>query len=390
MRTLPSLLLLVPVWILPACNTSSSGDDFSLLGTPLYDATVQSRAVTAENPGGEKGAGGPKHEGRKGQPCLWNLEKDQVYTFADIQGPGCIRHIWITTPNTGPKKMRNMILRFYWDGQETPSVEAPLTDFFGCCHGKTVDYESFFTSMPEGKAFNCYFPMPFARRAKLDICNETGEDASMWFYQVDYTIGDKVSADTPYFHAQFRRVPNTTMAEDYVILDGVEGKGRFLGANVGLVDRFAGLGVWWGEGEVKMYIDGDEKYPTICGTGSEDYAGSGWGLGKFINQQMGSLFEPGKYVSFYRYHVMDPVYFSEDIKVTIQQLGNDGQYEPADPEGKLADFIRRGEYRKDRHGGNFERVDDVCSTAYWYQTLPTRPFPPFPDRELRSLDLPEK
>ena len=380
----------VAVSSLGCASSAPSAGSLDLAGTPLYSPTLKSRAITAENQQGLKGQGGQKHDGRKGLPCLWNLKKDQVYTFAEIDGPGAIRHIWITVQNGGPEKFRNLILRFYWDGQETPSVEAPLSDFFGVSHGKTVNYESAFLVTPEGKGFNSYFLMPFASKAKLTVCNETGSDADMFFYQVDYTIGDAVTDDTPRFHAQFRRDANTTLAEDYVILDGVKGQGRFLGVNFGLIDRFAEAAVWWGEGEVKMYIDGDTDYPTICGTGSEDYAGSGWGLGTFQAQEMGSLLHKGKYVSFYRFHVRDPIYFSEDIKVTMQQLGNDGQHEPADPKGRLAEFIKKGEYKKTRGGGCFERVDDVCSTAYWYQTLPTKPFPPFPDRALRILNLKEK
>lgn len=368
-------------------QTPSGPNVIRLGGMPLYDPSVQSRAITAENQTGAKGQGGQAMGGRKGLPCNWNLKKDDVYTFAEIDGPGVIRHIWITIPKVEPEKMRNLILRFYWDGQETPSVEAPLTDFFGVCHGRTAPFESEFLSMPEGKGYNCYFPMPFAKKAKLTVCNERGEDAGMFFYQVDYTIGDTVTEETPYFHAQFRRTLNTTLCEDYVILDGVKGKGRFLGANIGLVDRFASTGTWWGEGEVKMYIDGDTDFPTICGTGSEDYACSGWGLGKFDYRQMGAPFIEGKYVSFYRFHVMDPVYFSQDIKVTIQQIGNDGRRDSADPDGPLGEFIKRGEYKKDEPGGNYERVDDMCSTAYWYQTLPTQPFPMLPDKDIRTADL---
>lgn len=375
----------------PAATTPSpqrcDAQSLDIAGTPLYSPTLKSRAVTAENPTGAPGQGGQQLNGRKGLPCLWNLKKDQVYTFANIEGPGAIRHIWITVPNTGPKKMRNLILRFYWDDQAVPSVEAPLSDFFGICHGRTAPFESTFVSMPEGKGFNSFFLMPFKTRAKLEVCNETGEDASMFFYQVDYTVGDAVTDDTPRFHAQFRRVLNTTLEQDYVILDGVKGRGRYLGVNFGLVDRFAGKGVWWGEGEVKMYIDGDTQWPTICGTGSEDYVGSGWGLGQFNYLEMGAPLIKDQYISCYRFHARDPVYFSESIKVTMQQIGNDGQHEPADPNGPLADFIRRGEYKKPRNGGNFERVDDVCSTAYWYQTLPTEPFPPFPDQETRTKGL---
>ena len=362
-----------------------------LSGTPLCSSTLKSRAITAENKSGRKGRGGKERDGRKGMPCLRQFKKDQVYTFANIKGPGMIRHIWITVPNTGPLKMRNLILRFYWDNQKTPSVEVPLSDFFGVCHGRTVPYESAFITMPEGKGFNCYFPMPFAKRAKLTISNETGEDAGMFFYQVDYTVGDAIDEECPYFHAQFRRDLNTKMKKDYVILDGVKGKGRYLGANIGLVDRFAGKGgVWWGEGEVKMYIDGDGKYPTICGTGAEDYIGSGWGLREFYAQEMGAPFIKDRYISCYRFHVRDPIYFNKDIKVTIQQIGNDHIPGSADPKGPLGEFIKRGEYKKEHRSGQFERVDDMCSTAYWYQTLPTQPFGTFPDRVLRSADIENK
>ena len=364
--------------------------EIKLGGMPLYDPNIQSRAITAENQTGAKGQGGKELGGRKGLPCLWNLKKDQVYTFAEMEGPGVIRHIWITVENTGPVKMRNLILRFYWDDQKTPSVEAPLSDFFGVSHGRTAPFESEFLVMPEGKGFNCYFPMPFTKKAKLTVTNETGEDAGMFFYQVDYTIGDAVTEDTPYFHSQFRRALNTTMYQDYVILDGVKGKGRYMGVNLGLVDRFAGKGLWWGEGEVKIYLDGDTTNPTICGTGSEDYACSGWGLGKFSAQYMGAPLIKDPFTSLYRFHVLDPVYFSKDIKVTIQQIGNDGKHEPADPNGPLAEFIKRGEYKKDHPGGNHERVDDMCSTAYWYQTLPTQPFPPFPDKATRTAGILEK
>ena len=352
-------------------------------GTPLYSPTLKSRAITAENPKGEPGQGGQAVGGRKGQPCLQSLKKDQVYTFAEIDGPGAVRHIWITVQNSGPKRMRNLILRFYWDGQETPSVEAPLSDFFGVCHGRTVPFESALVTMPEGRGFNSYILMPFGRKARLTVANETGEDAGPFFYQVDYTVGDPVTAETPRFHAQFRRVPHTTLRQDYVILDGVKGKGRYLGAIVGIVDRFAGKGLWWGEGELKIYLDGDDKFPTICGTGSEDYVGSGWGQGQFTMLNCGAPLIKDQFISYYRYHLLDPVYFSQDIKVTMQQIGWDGPQESE----KVAEEKAKGWYRKDRPGGLFERVDDMCSTALWYQTLPTQAFPPFPDRELRSLNL---
>ena len=362
-------------------------NSFDILGTPLFSPTLKSREITAENPRGEVGQGGKELGGRKGRACLPNLEKGQVYTFAEIDGPGAIRHIWITVPKRDARTLRNLILRMYWDNQENPSVEAPLSDFFGISHGRAKHYESAFLTMAEGKGFNSYFLMPFAKKAKLTITNENDDDLGMFFYEVDYTLGDRVTRDTPYFHAQFRRVLNTTLYQDYVLLDGVRGKGRYFGANIGIVDRFAGYNTWWGEGEVKMYIDGDTDYPTICGTGTEDYAGAAWGLGQFAGREFGAPSIEKKHISFYRFHGHDPVYFTKEIKVTIQQIGNDGSYEPASPDGPLGKFVKSGEYKKDNPAGNFERIDDVCSTAYWYQTLPTQPFPPFPDKQLRIRDL---
>ncbi|MBE9545667.1 MAG: DUF2961 domain-containing protein, partial [Proteobacteria bacterium] len=189
--TLLLATLLVSIGYSKSLSNPKNGDSMKspvlLSGTPLWSPTLKSRAITAENKTGAVGQGGQEKNGRKGLPCLWKFKKDQVYTFAEIEGPGMIRHIWITVQNTGPEKMRNLILRFYWDDQETPSVEAPLSDFFGVSHGRTAAYESEYVTMPEGKGFNCYFPMPFAKKAKLTITNETGEDAGMFFYQVDYT-----------------------------------------------------------------------------------------------------------------------------------------------------------------------------------------------------------
>jgi hypothetical protein len=392
------LLLVLSGLMSEAADSVNKGEEYMganvihLGGMPLYDPNIQSRAITAENQTGAKGQGGQEGGGRKGLPCLWHFNKDMDYTFAEIDGPGVIRHIWIAIGRDGilePHKARNVILRFYWDHQETPSVEVPITDFFGVCHGKRVTHESNYTVTPDDKALNCYFPMPFKEHAKLVVCNESGEDVGVFFYQVDYTIGDAVTEDTPYFHSQFRRTLKTELKEDFVILDGVKGKGRFLGANIGLVDRYTSTGSWWGEGEVKFYIDGDEEFPTICGTGSEDYVCSAWGLRQFDAMEFGAPYIHSKYASFYRYHTRDPIYFSEDIRVTIQQIGNDGRMEPADPEGPFKEFIERGEYEKNEPGGLYERCDDMCATAYWYQTLPTQPFPPLPSSEIRQAYLEE-
>jgi len=169
----------------------------------------------------------------------------------------------------------------------------------------------------------------------------------------------------------------------------VRGKGRFLGCNVGIVDHVNHPLIWFGEGEFKFHIDGDAEFPTICGTGTEDYVGTGWGMGRYAYRAFGAPVRTWKYVSFYRWHEFDPIYFHSDLRVMLQQIGNDGSVDPAPESGPLGDWIRAGRYRKIAIGdGCFEREDDVCSTAYWYQTLPSAQFPALPDRALRSLDLP--
>jgi hypothetical protein len=356
-------------------------------GTPLTFAG-ESRSISHENRTGAKGAGGQAGKGRKGSAALGPFAKDEVFTMAEIEGPGCIRHIWITTPPGDPEADRNIILRFYWDGQETPSVEAPLGDFFGMAHGRRRHFESELTCMPEGRGLSCFYPMPFARGARLTAHNDSGRELPCLFYQVDYTVGDP--APEAYFHAQFRRQNPTELKQDYVILDGVEGAGRFLGCVIGIrtLDRY-----WWGEGEAKFYIDGDSDFPTICGTGSEDYACSAWGIGQHYTRYHGCpLYVHGPdddldaLISYYRWHVLDPIYFRRDIRVTMQQMGGSrvvdilprvesGEIEVPFPIGEGAAFTL------------FERVDDYSSTAFWYQTLPTRPFPTLPDRAVRSAHL---
>lgn len=377
-----------------SCNQSPEikNSERILIGNlPLYSATLNSRAITEENKTGTKGQGGQVLKGRKGAPMHMNIKPGESYTFADIDGPGTIRHIWMTIRNESPVQMRNVILRFYWDNQITPSVEAPITDFFGNSHGIISPFDSEFLTVAEDRGgFNSYFPMPFKKHAKMVVYNDSDKEIEYFFYQVDYTTGDVIITETPYFHSQFRRVLNTIIYEDFVILDGVEGKGRFIGASIGIIDRYKEYDkdIWWGEGEVKMYIDGDNDYPTICGTGSEDYAGSAWGLGEFNARYFGCPLSEGKLISYYRFHVLDPIYFSNDFKITIQQLGNDGSPDRADPNGSLSEIIKKGWYKKDILGsGQFERVDDYCSTAYWYQTLPTKPFPFFPNKTIRSKDI---
>ncbi|MFC5466567.1 glycoside hydrolase family 172 protein [Lederbergia graminis] len=351
---------------------------------------IQSRAATSENTQAEKGAGGKTNNGRKGSPCIENFKAGETHILLDTEGPGMVRHIWCTLTPGNIFYMRNVIIRMYWDNQEHPSVEVPIGDFFGIAHGRQKNMVTEYVSMQDGKGFNCWIPMPFKTNARITVENDGDEDIPLFFYQIDFTLGDKYDENTGYFHAQFRRSNPCPMHEDYTILDGVKGKGVYLGTVLGIRSLFNDA--WWGEGEVKFFLDGDSTYPTICGTGAEDYMGSAWGLDEIITPFQGAPLvdkENGLY-SIYRFHIKDPIYFQEDIKVTVQQIGY-GLNEPAIKHyGK--DFVN---YRAmgTPEGSNvsyFERSDDYCSTAYWYQTIPSMRFPTLPNREQRSADLLEK
>lgn len=341
----------------------------------------RTRCVNAENPRGEKGraAMSASHLGpsRKGTPCLRDIQAGQEVVLADLKGPGVIRHIWMTvaesTSPTGPNLLRNLILECYWDGEGTPSVCAPLGDFFCCGHAQSCRIESLPMAVYPRRGFNCYFPMPFHSGARIVLRNEHHEPVEAFFYQIDYAEKDDLSDDVMTFHAQWRRQRVTDLARDYVILDRVGGTGTYVGTYLALT---ALESRWWGEGEVKMYIDGDEDYPTWCSTGSEDYFGGAWSFaghdpdGATVEQTYTGAFMGFPFRSrslsnrdseywdtdtpvtrgFYRWHIPDPIVFQESIKVTLQQIGVDEQ-------------------------GLFERQDDLASVAYWYQTEPHVAFP---------------
>ena len=238
----------------------------------------RSRAINAENPHGEKGKGGmaASHLGpsRKGSPCLRDIEPGATVTLAEMEGPGEINHIWITVDNKTTEAdcfvLRDLVIRMYWDDEETPSVESPLGDFFCCGFGRECFVNSVPVAVVPNRGFNCYFPMPFKKKAKITLENQHANKIPAFFYQVDYCLYDELPDDIAYFHAQWRRERLTEKTKDYTILDGVKGKGHYIGTYMALttLERY-----WWGEGEMKFYIDGDEEYPTICGTGTEDYFG---------------------------------------------------------------------------------------------------------------------
>ena len=348
----------------------------------------RSRAINAENPYGEKGRGGTAAgnlgKSRKGSPCIGEIKPGETKLLGEIDGPGVIQHIWITVTDKTSEKdcfvLRDLVLRMYWDGEETPSVESPLGDFFCCGFGTGCTVNSMPVTVNPNRGFNCYFPMPFRKRAKITIESQHPNSVPAFFYQIDYCLQDSLPENAGYFHAQWRRQRLTERGKDYAILDSVKGRGQYIGTYIALttLERY-----WWGEGEVKFYLDGDEEFPTICGTGLEDYFGGAW---SFASQQNGRTVE-NTYCTpfmgypfyshhdrsvhnnyhddivppmrgFYRWHLPDPIRFEQDIRVTVQQIGVS-------------------------HGGLFERQDDVASIGYWYQQEPHAAFPELPEREYR-------
>lgn len=285
-----------------------------------FPAGVQTRVSSFENLNGVKGNGGKTNQTAKGNAFEF-LKKGESKTLLDISGEGTVQRIWMTF-NRNPNMLRSLRLRMYWDQQTKPAVDVPVGDFFSFNLGKDVRFESAFFSSGEGRSFNCYIPMPFRKGARIVITNE-GEETCKLFFDVDVLL-HHVSDDALYFHAYWSRKKETKLGEDFELLPKVNGKGRFLGASFGLItDPSYGRKNGWCEGEVKMYMDDDTDYPTYNGTGTEDYIGSAWGLGKFVNQYQGCTVandSTGEY-SFYRWHVPDAIYFSKNIRVTLQQIG---------------------------------------------------------------------
>ncbi|HLA41066.1 MAG TPA: glycoside hydrolase family 172 protein [Candidatus Glassbacteria bacterium] len=359
---------------------------------------VHTRWISFENPDGAKGQGGTANQGRKGAPAR-PVPAGQKLTLAEIEGPGVIRRIWITVRGE-PTNLRGLVLRIFWDGQTQPSVEAPLQDFFGIPFARQVRFESCFFSNPEGRSFNCFIPMPFKAKARVEVENQSPADCGSLFFDVDYTIGDKLPEDLSYFHARYRRENPTTPKKDFVILPTVSGRGRYLGCNVGVRALEGFKFAWYGEGEIKIYLDGDNQLPTLVGTGTEDLVGSAWGLGRFDHFYQGCLLDQNTHGvwGFYRYHAADPVYFHKDIRVELQQMSGAGAEEilkNVKPEQypELVEGHVRFDPKVHTSGwNNFEAPQDVCATAYWYQTLPSPDWGPIDSYELRmnELALPQK
>jgi len=310
----------------------------------------------ANNPASDLG------KGWKVRPCI-SLPANSTTTLADIAGPGVLQHIWITVD---PKAYRDGVLRFYWDGEAEPSVEVPLGDFFANGHGLRYPVNSLPVAVNPSGGFNSYWPMPFRRHAQVTIENQRGEDIEGFFYQITYALGE-VPPEAAYFHAQWRRSVTPREKPEHVIVDGIRGRGHYVGTVLAWTQLSDG---WWGEGEIKFFIDGDTEYPTICGTGTEDYFGGAWGFGETFSAPFTGYplwrREPGEVPKhgLYRWHVLDPIRFERDLRVSIQALG--WWPWPSGPTGKFR-----------------PRADEIASVAYWYQTEPHAPFPPLPLAEAR-------
>jgi hypothetical protein len=336
------------------------------------------RTISFENPTGARGAAGRSAGGRKGAPNRFVAPGERL-TLAEISGPGRIRHLWLTVPPMPPEAMRALVLEIFYDDTREPSVSVPCLDFFGLPHGRPAPYHSALSAAQEGRGFNAWLPMPFRRRIRVELWNGSARRFPL-YYQLAYTLGSE-SDDIGLLHASFRRENPTALRRDFHIAEGFTGPGRFLGCNVGVRVLQEPDFSWYGEGEVKMYLDGDGPYPTWCGTGLEDYVGSAWGMGVHATPLQGVpliVQGPGArmpdFVGFYRWHLPDPIVFREDLRVTIQQIG-------ALPVMRGQDELRRRIEREQRLAGTgwfdfaqgpleafaiCERQDDYCATAFVY------------------------
>ncbi len=345
----------------------------------VMPAGVETRWASPENPKAERGQGASANAGRKGA-AFFVLKAGESRTLAAVEsGSGIVRRIWMTLNDRGPKMLRGLRLSMYWDGAKTAAVDMPLGDFFGVGLGRVVPFESALFSSPEGRSFNASVPMPFRKGMRIVLTNETDLDQPQVYYDVDYTLGDPLPAEALYFHAVFRRENPTRMQHDYELLPQVKGRGRYLGVNVGVIVDGKRYGQnWWGEGEVKIFLDGDGPLPTLSGTGTEDYIGTGYGLGAYSHQYQGATIadEARQRYAFYRYHVNDPVFFQREVRVTLQQIGflwsNDGTPEkPVKPPIYSAGpGLRELDLKKLPQANLFERADDYSSCAYFYLDRP--------------------
>ena len=374
---------------------------------PIYqfDEHSASRWFSFENPTGQPGAGAKENNGAKGHPC----DDIPAHTSVDLmnyKGTGIIRRIWLTINDRSAYMLRGLVINMYWDGAEKPAVSAPIGDFFGQGFERKLAFENELFSSGEGRSFVSFISMPFKVGARIEIINDTDKDLDMIFYDIDMQAMDRWDPDNLYFHGYWHRDTATILAHDFEILPKIRGRGRYLGTNISVIDNPIYEDAWWGEGEVKMYLDGDISDPTIVGTGTEDYISTAWGQGVFQNKYSGCLVgdDSLRHWAFYRYHIPDPVFFHQDIKVDIQQIGGNSKekvqsllnkklplipitlhHAPAFIHLYHADSIADLTDTALPEGWvNFYRIDDVAAMAYFYLNQSTNELPPLQPLAIRT------
>ena len=376
MKTIITCMLLLFVSSVALAQSNEKFDGLQTGMSNLFRLSdAETRSISPENFTGEKGRGGMATEGT-GKNAARNLgqgwkispsvriKAGTTFTMAEITGSGAIQHIWMTP--TG--RWRFSIMRIYWDDETEPSVECPVGDFFGMGWGEYAQLTSLAIAVNPGSAFNSYWVMPFRRKCRITMENIDDRDMTL-YYQIDYTLA-KVPDDAAYFHAQFRRTNPVQFKQNYTLVDGIKGQGQYVGTYLAWGVNNNG---WWGEGEIKFYIDGDRDFPTICGTGTEDYFCGSYNFENQKTKQYQEFTTPytglhqvirpdGLYRSqqrfgMYRWHITDPIRFKRDLRVTIQALGwrGNGEYLPLQ--------------------------DDISSVVYWYQTEPHGKFPVLPGKD---------
>ncbi len=371
-----------------------------------YTDDIEPRWISFENRTGEKGKGGMENNAAKGHPSDV-IPAGETVTLLSTDGPGIINRIWITISDRSPKTLRGLVLNMYWDGQENPAVSVPFGDFFSVGLGRTAAFENALFANPEGRSFNSFIQMPFKKTARIEIENQLPYSISDIFYDIDLQLLKEWDESFMYFHSHWQRDTATVPGRDFEILPETEGRGRFLGTNVSVNANPLYMDYWWGEGEVKIYLNGDSIFPTLVGTGTEDFIGSAWGQNKFFNRYTGcSVADPEKLQwSFYRFHIPDPVYFSTDCRVTLQQIGGSRKGNVTELQKKniplipvtiggvnvyspdsITDLSGPG-LPGDEVWTNFYRSDDVSAVVYFYLSEPGDNFPEIQALQVRTYNL---
>lgn len=366
----------------------ASASPASDLSTMRTDA--ETRWASFENPQAAKGAGAIENKGFKGHP-FDSLDIGESKILMHTDGSGEIRRMWFTLDAEDADTLHSLRLQIYWDGASSPAVDAPFGDFFAAILGHTAPFENALFANPEGRSFVCYIPMPFRKGAIVKLTNQSKKKITRLFYDVDFLKTRTWGSDSLYFHAVFRQEQPTTLGHDFEILSKVSGEGRYLGTHIGVVVNQQNTG-WWGEGEVKVYLDGDSSQPTLAGTGTEDYIGTGWGQAVFMGRFQGCTLadeKSGQY-GFYRYHIPDPIYFHRDARVTISQLGGENRSRVAammkkgipvkpvamDDRGKWINLLdgppqNFADVKTESDAGTiYARQDNVSAVAFFYLNSP--------------------